>query len=169
MFAGMIARPRATSSRTNSGVTNSGIEAPKDWPRCWWSKESLDASVRARRPRSSCRDPRAAQVFANGDEFHFRSDDALTRVVHLRHATPRLCAQRRATQSRKIFEAALFFLARLVSGIESQVAIVDRFDVAALIFLNVTARDESNRRRSAGRPSRTSHRSEGSPHGPLVS
>ena len=29
MLAGMIARPRATSSRTNSGVMNSGIAAPK--------------------------------------------------------------------------------------------------------------------------------------------
>ncbi len=32
---GMIARPRATSSRTNSGVTNSGIAAPKLCPACW--------------------------------------------------------------------------------------------------------------------------------------
>jgi hypothetical protein len=29
MLAGMMARPRATSSRTNSGVTNGGIAAPK--------------------------------------------------------------------------------------------------------------------------------------------
>src|ERR1051325_5179827 len=29
-FAGMMARPRATSQRTNSGVTNSGSEAPND-------------------------------------------------------------------------------------------------------------------------------------------
>src|ERR687892_2833320 len=29
MLAGMIARPRATSSRTNSAVTNFGIDAPK--------------------------------------------------------------------------------------------------------------------------------------------
>src|SRR6266516_7837764 len=32
MLLGMIARPRATSSRTNSGVTYSGIEAPNDSP-----------------------------------------------------------------------------------------------------------------------------------------
>ena len=32
MLAGMMARPRATSSRTNSGVTKSGIEAPKSSP-----------------------------------------------------------------------------------------------------------------------------------------
>ena len=35
MLAGMMARPRATSSRTNSGVISSGIEAPKFCPRCW--------------------------------------------------------------------------------------------------------------------------------------
>src|SRR5882762_9321654 len=39
-FAGMMARPRATSSRTNSGVTYDGMEAPNDWPRCWWNRES---------------------------------------------------------------------------------------------------------------------------------
>src|SRR5690606_178926 len=30
MFDGIIARPRATSSRTNSGVTNLGTDAPND-------------------------------------------------------------------------------------------------------------------------------------------
>src|SRR5678815_1459066 len=34
MLAGMIARPRATSERTNSGVTNFGICAPNDCPLC---------------------------------------------------------------------------------------------------------------------------------------
>src|SRR6266853_5696494 len=32
MLAGMIARPRATSERTNSGVIDSGMLAPKDSP-----------------------------------------------------------------------------------------------------------------------------------------
>src|ERR1017187_5841643 len=35
MLAGMIARPRATSSRTNSRVISKGIEAPRPWPGCW--------------------------------------------------------------------------------------------------------------------------------------
>jgi len=35
MLAGMMARPRATSERTNSGVIASGIAAPKAWPMCW--------------------------------------------------------------------------------------------------------------------------------------
>ena len=37
MLAGMMARPRATSSRTNSGVMTGGMAAPKDWPGCWAS------------------------------------------------------------------------------------------------------------------------------------
>ena len=39
-LAGMMARPRATSSRTNSGVTSRGIAAPKDWPGCWRPRSS---------------------------------------------------------------------------------------------------------------------------------
>ncbi len=39
MFAGMIARPRATSSRTNSGVISAGIAAPKERPGCWRQSE----------------------------------------------------------------------------------------------------------------------------------
>src|SRR6185295_20424822 len=35
MLAGIIARPRATSERTNSGVISFGMEAPNEWPRCW--------------------------------------------------------------------------------------------------------------------------------------
>ena len=35
MLLGMIARPRATSSRTNSGVITAGIAAPKLCPGCW--------------------------------------------------------------------------------------------------------------------------------------
>ncbi len=34
MLAGMMARPLATSSRTNSGVMVEGMAAPKDWPGC---------------------------------------------------------------------------------------------------------------------------------------
>src|SRR6266542_6389184 len=45
-FAGMIARPRANSSRTNSAVTYSGIDAPNDWPLCSWNNESLEVAER---------------------------------------------------------------------------------------------------------------------------
>ncbi len=43
MFEGMMARPRAISRRTNSGVMKSGTEAPK-----------LSPSARAASARSSC-------------------------------------------------------------------------------------------------------------------
>jgi hypothetical protein len=52
MLAGMMARPRATSSRTNSGVQKSGISAPKP-----------------RRPDEGVAFL-AAQVLADGDVFH---------------------------------------------------------------------------------------------------
>lgn len=36
MLLGMMARPRATSERTNSGVISAGMLAPKKcWPLCW--------------------------------------------------------------------------------------------------------------------------------------
>ena len=38
MLAGMIARPRATSPMTNSGVITRGMAAPKAWPACWRNK-----------------------------------------------------------------------------------------------------------------------------------
>ena len=41
MLAGMMARPRATSERTNSGVISLGMAAPKLSPGCWWWSESL--------------------------------------------------------------------------------------------------------------------------------
>src|SRR3954449_2504630 len=39
MLAGMMARPRATSERTNSAVISFGTAAPKEWPGCWWWSE----------------------------------------------------------------------------------------------------------------------------------
>src|ERR1700692_4683068 len=40
MLTGMMARPRGTSERTNSGVISFGIDAPKLSPGCWWPNES---------------------------------------------------------------------------------------------------------------------------------
>ena len=45
-FAGMIARPRATSSRTNSGVISFGRFAPKFMPGCWRFSISENCSAR---------------------------------------------------------------------------------------------------------------------------
>ena len=89
MLAGMIARPRATSSRTNSGVMTSGIAAPKLWPGC---------CARARSPGSARQHLLALQVLADRDELHLRRDDAAARVVHLRDVGARLRAARLALQ-----------------------------------------------------------------------
>ncbi len=40
MLLGMMARPRAISSRTNSGVITLGVAAPKLWPGCWLRSSS---------------------------------------------------------------------------------------------------------------------------------
>ena len=77
MLAGMMARPRATSSRTNSGVIASGIAAPKDSPGCW-RRISIAPACRAQLSVL------ALQVLADRDELHLRRDDAAARVVHLR-------------------------------------------------------------------------------------
>ena len=51
MLAGMMARPRATSSRTNSGVMTAGIAAPNDWPACWANRPgSVSRSASSRCP-----------------------------------------------------------------------------------------------------------------------
>src|SRR5437667_1154360 len=39
MLAGMMARPRATSARTNSGVISFGLDAPTDSPGCWCERD----------------------------------------------------------------------------------------------------------------------------------
>ena len=46
MLTGMIARPKATSLRTNSGVITLGMLAPKSWPLCCVCKSSLMFSRR---------------------------------------------------------------------------------------------------------------------------
>src|ERR1700720_44079 len=81
-----------------------------------------------------------AEVFADGDEFHFRRNDAALRIMHLRHARAFLRAQGRAAQRRKILEASFRFLTRLVGGVEGQIAVVDGFQSPAFIFFNVTTR-----------------------------
>ena len=110
-----MARPRATSSRTNSGVTNSGTEAPKLSP-------SSCAFLRHVEHRL------AAEIFALGDVDHFLGDDALARPFELRH---RLAGQR-AHRARRVGEIPREVLA-------SDVAVIDRLDRAAVIFLDAAA------------------------------
>ncbi len=70
MLAGMMARPRAISERTNSGVTNSGISAPKLSP----------SAMRSRGLRQGLG---AADVLAVCDVDHLLGDDAGAGVLVL--------------------------------------------------------------------------------------
>ena len=98
MFAGMMARPRATSSRTNSGVISAGMAAPNDSPGCWRHQqlEHLLAGLAGR--LQALEVLLALQVLADGDELHLRRDDAPARVVHLRDVPAGLRAARLAVQ-----------------------------------------------------------------------
>ena len=45
ILQGIIALPRATSSRTNSAVMTSGMEAPNESPGCWSFQSSRISSI----------------------------------------------------------------------------------------------------------------------------
>ena len=77
MLAGMMARPRATSSRTNSGVMTRGIAAPHGDPGVLDGERRLDPLV-----------------LADGDELHLGRDDPAARVVRAARRCRRACATR---------------------------------------------------------------------------
>ena len=115
MLAGMMARPRAISARTNSGVMCSGMSAPK-----------LSPSASAALARASTAD--AAEVLAMGDVDHFLGDDAGARVFELRDGLARQAAE----------------WLRLVRKVASEmarrdVAVVLGLDRAAFIWLDAAA------------------------------
>ena len=95
MLAGMMARPRATSSRTNSGVTNSGTDGA----------EALAVVVRGLRALEHLL---AAEILALGDVDHLLGDDAGARPFELRDG---LCRRARAQRLRRVGEIARQVLA----------------------------------------------------------
>ena len=104
MLAGMMARPRATSERTNSGVICRLPDASAELVRPEWRiarsiagnlvaalcelRASTVSAVRDRRFRH--RGP----VFANRNKLHFGGDDALARVPELRDGMTGASAER---------------------------------------------------------------------------
>ena len=80
MLAGMMARPRATSLRTNSGVISRGMAAPKLWPGCWCRSESRGASGEVSSVAGGRLQP---HVLADRDELHLGRDDAAAGVGQL--------------------------------------------------------------------------------------
>ena len=102
MFAGMMARPRATSARTNSGVIASGMFAPNAISACVArdvaGKPNVEVELKnfefelrfVSRFRILAFLRFAPHILANRYEFHLRRDDAFPRVIELsdriRHA-----------------------------------------------------------------------------------
>ncbi|MCG3163193.1 MAG: hypothetical protein JMDDDDMK_04576 [Acidobacteria bacterium] len=83
-----------------------------------------------------------SEVFTDGDEFHFGSDDAATSVMHLRDGVAGPGAQRLPAQSRKLFELASGFFACVSGFFNRAVAVVFGFDRAAFVLFHVAASDD---------------------------
>ena len=105
MFAGMMARPRATSSRTNSGVIGfASCDCQfADWFGAGVAETEIVPVVAAIVDRGAgITDPgySATHVLANRDEFHFGRDDATPGVRQLRNRMTDGCAQRSSARRR---------------------------------------------------------------------
>ena len=137
MLAGMMARPRATSLRTNSGVISRGIAAPNERPACWCQRESrgglagaAPASLRRLEPG----------VFADGDVFHLGRDDSLARVMQLRDDFPRLRAEHGAVAAIEYGELVFRAAQARGGGVGlGKVAVVGRAVIAPGDFLDIAA------------------------------
>ena len=114
MLAGMMARPRAISSRTNSGVMNAGSDAPKLSP-C--------ASLRF----GAFEHFFAAEILPRGDEDHLLSDHAGAGELILRDVRVGAAAarrrDRRATRHQPVFaDIAVVFRPQGPAGIGFETA-----------------------------------------------
>jgi hypothetical protein len=83
MLQGMMARPRATSARTNSGVISSGMAGAEVLAGMLAAHELGQFLALGTGGAQGGQVFLAAQVLADGDVFHLRGDDALAGVVHL--------------------------------------------------------------------------------------
>ena len=85
----------------------------------------------------------APVIFANGDVFHFRSDDALIGIPFLRD---RLAggAERLALQARVFLELVFGgFVLVVFFGVRfGEVSVVDRFDFTAFVFFDIIAGED---------------------------
>ena len=89
------------------------------------------------------RDFRAPHVFADGDEFHLRRDDARAGVSELRDDLARLRAERTtavAGESGKFDEAILLRFARVFGVLTGEITVVLRFHFATVNFFHVATR-----------------------------
>src|SRR5260221_14267057 len=84
-----------------------------------------------------------AHVLADGDELHFRRDDALPGIPELRDRMAFASAERAAAmaiESGKFHEPVAFSLARVFGVLAGEIAVVHRLHFAALIFGDIAAR-----------------------------
>ena len=149
MFAGMMARPAATSSRTNSGVISRGDalgEAAEDAGRVFVLELRgtgvLLVEIVAADVLRKLGDLRAAEVFADGDEFHLRRDDALPRIPKLRDRMPGAGAERAAAlalEAGEFDEPIALGLAGVFGVFAAEVAVVLRQHFAAVVGFHVRA------------------------------
>ena len=153
----MIARPRATSSRTNSGVMVSGILRAEGFA----GMLKLDLGPLARSLSAL-----TSEILADRDELHLRSDDSLARVVQLCCSAAIGRPARPTANARKGLESVL--PGALLGMLVAQESVVFGLDVAAGILLGIAALQDP---RLAQRRQAHAHIAcgIGSPQGPRVS
>ena len=145
MLAGMMARPAATSARTNSGVISSGMRGAEGFAGVLVVMRESGGARRAvcrdrcgdvLRSSAICARP---HVFADGDEFHLGRDDALARIPELRDGMAGAeRAERLAFRAGEMLEAIpALGLAGEFCVAAREVAVVLRFDLAAFVLGDV--------------------------------
>ena len=82
---------------------------------------------------------RPAHVFADRDELHFGSDDALAGIPELGDRMPCRGTQRLAAESWKLKKAVALGRARILGMVAGKVSVVLRLDLASLVFLDILA------------------------------
>src|SRR6218665_1479080 len=139
MFAGMMARQRATSARTNSGVMVFGMSAPMALPPVCLGQV--------------LRHPLALAVLAQRHIFHLLRDDAAPGVVHLRDIGAGLGAQRRALQG-----CGLGAQSGQARGVGALWAIVARQRSTACVMLHIATAGDPAPAHAGQAPAHIDHR-----------
>src|SRR5438045_6845039 len=112
MFAGMIARPRATSDRTNSAVISRGMLAPKLSPACCCAKSFLFSVLRSLSSllgavRLRARESHALLLANHGPLVAGGSLDAAASAIEELEETAKLVLLLGGRRTRRLTEAQL--------------------------------------------------------------
>src|SRR6266576_1061730 len=93
------------------------------------------------------------KVFANGNEFHFRRDDAKSSVMHLRYTRAAFSTKRRPLKRGEVFQFTDVFYSCSICCLKSKITVIDRACFTTFVFLDVTTPDNPiapERRQSLG-------------------